>query len=178
MNLTLYKTSHADAVKQLFTAVFTDSEGAEEGQRIGQLAFDLQATTAPEDIVGCIAQDEEAIIGCIFFTRLRFEQPLNAFILAPVAIATAYQNQGIGQQLIHFGIEHLKKQQVEWLFTYGDPQFYAKVGFHVISEQIAKAPLSLTYPEGWLAQSLTAEELKPIRGHSRCVEALSKQEYW
>jgi len=36
----------------------------------------------------------------------------------------------------------------------------------------------LTYPEGWLAQSLLSDEIQPILGNSHCVEALNKAEYW
>ncbi|MCK5724403.1 MAG: GNAT family N-acetyltransferase, partial [Gammaproteobacteria bacterium] len=64
------------------------------------------------------------------------------------------------------------------VFTYGDPKFYSKVGFSLITEKLIKAPLALTYPEGWLGQSLISDEIKPITGDSYCVEALNKAEYW
>lgn len=57
---------------------------------------------------GFIAEDEGNVIGCIFFTRITVENEINAFILSPVAIATHYQNKGIGQKLIKFGIDYLK----------------------------------------------------------------------
>jgi putative acetyltransferase len=85
---------------------------------------------------------------------------------------------GTGQKLINYGISHLKKKRVELLFTYGDPGFYGKVGFKPVSEDIAKAPLKLTFPEGWLAQSLVNEHIQPISGNSTCVSALNNQQYW
>jgi len=173
-----YKLNRADEVKALFTSVFSDSEGQKEGALIGELAFELHETTDPADIFGFIAKDEECIVGCIFFTRLTFESPVNAFILSPVAIATQYQNQGLGQALIKFGINYLKENNVALVFTYGDPNFYSKAGFKHITEEIAKAPLTLTYPEGWLAQSLVGDEIKPIKGNSVCVSALNRQQYW
>lgn len=178
MNFEIYESSSAHEVKELFTSVFTDSEGRTEGELVGSLAFELQATTDPGDIFGFVARDGKNIIGCIFFTRLKFEVPINAFILSPVAVATQYQGRGIGQKLIKFGINHLKKKNVELLFTYGDPEFYAKVGFKPVSENIAKAPLKLTFPEGWLAQSLVSELVKPVSGNSICVSALNNQQYW
>ena len=72
----------------------------------------------------------------------------------------------------------MKNNNVELLFTYGDPNYYSKVGFKYISESIAKAPLILTYPEGWLAQSLAGENIEPISGNSTCVSALNSQQYW
>ena len=81
---------------------------------------------------GYLVRDGKTLIGCIFFTRMEFENQINAFILSPVAVATRYQKLGIGQKLIKFGIYSLKKNNVELLFTYGDPNYYSKVGFKYI----------------------------------------------
>jgi len=178
MNFSIYESRYAQDVKKLFTDVFADAEGQEEGNLIGNLAFELQETTDPSDIFGLLAKDEEIIVGCIFFTRMIFESSINAFILSPVAISTQYQNKGLGQKLIKFGISHLKSNNVELIFTYGDPSFYSKIGFKQITEEIAKAPFNLTFPEGWLAQSLTSDTIDPIRGNSKCVRALSRTVYW
>jgi len=173
-----YKNSSIHEIKKLFTSVFTNSEGQSEGELIGDLVFEMLTTTDPQDIFGFVVKNSEDIIGCILFTRLNFEMESHAFILSPVAIATQYQNQGLGQQLIKFGINQLKKNNVKLLFTYGDPNFYAKVGFQQISENIAKAPLKLSQPEGWLAQSLVSECIESIAGNSTCVGALNRQQYW
>ncbi|MBT5027518.1 MAG: N-acetyltransferase [Nitrospinaceae bacterium] len=178
MNFGLYESSCALDVKKLFTDVFTNSEGEEEGNLIGNLAFELQETTDPRDIFGFLAKDGEIIAGCIFFTRMTFEISISAFILSPVAISTQYQNQGLGQKLIKFGINQMKNNDVDLIFTYGDPHYYSKVGFIHITEEIAKAPLKMTFPEGWLAQSLTSDKIEPIKGNSTCVKALMKQKYW
>jgi putative acetyltransferase len=47
-----------------------------------------------------------------------------------------------------------------------------------VAEELIKAPLKLTYPDGWLGQSLSGEEIEPIAGESFCVEALDKAVYW
>ncbi len=109
---------------------------------------------------------------------MKFENDVIAFILSPVAIHTNHQGNGIGQKLINFGIDHLRENGVRLLFTYGNPKYYSKVGFSPISEKIAKAPIELTLPFAWLGQSLVSDEIEPITGNSRCVEALNKPEYW
>ena len=80
--------------------------------------------------------------------------------------------------IINFGISHLKSQGVNLVFTYGDPNFYSRVGFKPVSESTIKAPLKLSYPEGWLAQSLDGSRIKAIKGAVHCVEALNDQKYW
>ena len=180
MKFSTYKESDIEEIKQLFLRVFSDSEGREEGSLIGGLVLDLMTSTETQDIYGFIATENDQIVGSIFFTRLEFESTGTdrAFILSPVAIHTNHQGKGIGQDLINFGIKHLKENGVRLAFTYGDPKFYSKVGFRSITETIAKAPLELSQPEGWLCQSLTGDEIKPIAGNSHCVEALNKPEYW
>lgn len=178
MKLSPYKKSDKSEIQQLFTKTFSDSEGQSEGVLIGRLVLDLMNETDPRDIFGFIATENEEIIGSIFFTRLSFDAPVEAFLLSPVAVHTNHQGKGFGQGLIHFGIDRLKEKGVKLVFTYGDPNFYSKLGFGLISEDTAKAPFELTQPEGWLCQSLEGGEIGPLSGCSRCVKALNKPEYW
>jgi len=178
MKLLTFRSGNIEEIKQLFTKVFSDSEGQSEGVLIGNLTYDIVTGTDTQDLYGFIATENKQIIGGIFFTRLTFESGVNAFLLSPVAIHTSHQGKGIGQKLINFGINHLKENRVSIVFTYGDPDFYSKVGFKLITEKTAKAPLKLTQPEGWLAQSLVSDEVEPIAGNSYCVEAFNKPEIW
>ena len=178
MNLSGYNSSQSQEVISLFTTVFSNSEGPEEGLLIGKLVSELITTTDAQELSGFVAIAQDKIVGCIFFSRLTFDNDANAYILSPVAVHTEHQGQGVGQQLITFGINHLKNVDVDLVFTYGDPKYYSKVGFTHVSEESIRAPLELTYPEGWLAQSLTGNIVESISGVSHCVDALNKQVYW
>ena len=173
------RLENIEEIKELFTKTFSDSEGQSEGELIGNLAYDLMTKTESQDIHVFIASEDEEIIGSIIFSRLRFEKSQkNAFLLSPVAVDPDYQRQKIGQKLINFAHTELKDDGVELLFTYGDINFYSKVGYNVISEKVIKAPLELSYPAGWLAQSLVNDKIQPITGDSYCVEALNDPKYW
>ncbi|WP_019613392.1 GNAT family N-acetyltransferase [Psychromonas ossibalaenae] len=178
MNFSTYNPNSIEEIKQLFTKTFSDSEGKSEGLVIGNLAYDLLTITDGDELYCFTAAEGEKIIGSIIFSKLTFESKANAFLLGPVAVHTSCQGKGIGQELINFGLNTLKENGVELAFTYGDPNYYSKVGFDLVAEKQVKAPLNLTYPEGWLAQSLTGDEIAPIAGNSYCVEAISKPEYW
>lgn len=178
MDFSIFDSSQSRSVIELFNNAFSDSEGQDEGKLISQLVSDLITTTSAQDLLGFVATFQKKVVGSIFFSRLTLQNNANAFILSPVAVDTSHQGKGIGQQLIAFGILHLKEQGIDLVFTYGDANFYSKVGFHPISEECVKAPLKLAYPEGWLGQSLTCDSISPISGVSKCVEALYKQEYW
>jgi len=178
MNYSPYCSRDADKVTQLFIATFSDAEGPSEGEMIGKLATDLVNTTDEKDLFGFVARDDAQIAGSIFFSRIQFECGINCFILAPVAVRTDLQGRGIGRELITYGIAALSKRGVQLVLTYGDPAFYAKVGFRAVTEAMIPAPMTLQHPEGWLAQSLTGKDIQPIKGPSSCVEALNRPEYW
>lgn len=173
-----FDTSSSQEVIDLFTNTFSDSEGSEEGQLIGQLVEKMITTTDKDDLIGFVTTSGGSIIGCIFFSRFILPNDKLAFILSPVAIATEHQGNGIGQELINYGIAQLKSSNTNLVFTYGDPNYYSKVGFQPISEEIIKAPLILSHPEGWLAQSLDGSPINPVEGKTECIEALNDQRYW
>jgi len=173
-----HNPSDSSAIERLFVSVFSKSEGEQEGALIGNLAKGLIASTDSRDLYGFVAVDGEEIVGAIFFSRLSFEKDIDVFILAPVAVHTGYQGMGIGQALITHGLREVKKRGVRIVTTYGDPAFYSKVGFHPLSQDMIKAPLELSQPEGWLGQSLTNDSIEPIPGRCSCVKALDNPAYW
>ena len=173
-----HEVTDASAIEALFLSVFTKSENVAEGALVGTLARDLIANTKTEDIFGFVAVDGEEIVGAIFFSRLTVEKPIDIFILSPVAVRSDCQGQGVGQELITYGLREMKTRGVKFVATYGDPAFYVKIGFTPLSEKILKAPLKLSRPEGWLGQTLTGDSLEAIPGTCSCVSALDNPAYW
>lgn len=165
-------------IAQLFTSVFANSEDEAEGLLIGQLARNLFEKSDEHDLFNFVADHQGRLVGSVFFSRLYFETGVNAFILSPVAVHCNHQGKGVGQALINHGLEELQARGVSIVLTYGDPEFYCRVGFCQISHEIIKAPFELTYPEGWLGQSLTVDPIESLSGSCTCVEALSDPVYW
>lgn len=178
MKFSLFDESKSQEVIELFRKVFSESEGQAEGQIIADFVTNLIATTAPEDLIGCAAEINQTVVGCIFFSRLTVPNGQNAFILSPVAVSPVMQRTGIGQKLINYGLDHLRSLNVNLAFTYGDPSYYSKTGFKQISEHIVKAPCPLSQPIGWLALSLDGQVIEPMAGPTECVEALNDPGLW
>ncbi|MEP0941853.1 MAG: N-acetyltransferase [Rhizobiaceae bacterium] len=163
----------------LFRSTFAASEGADEGRLIGDLVTEILESQLPEEVGVFSALENEQLVGCIIFTPLTYSQdPRSVRLLSPVAVRTDHHNAGVGQKLIRFGLETLQQRRVDVVVTYGDPRFYSKVGFAQITEQVAKAPLELQHPQGWLAQSLTAKTVEPLIGPCECIEAFDKPALW
>jgi len=178
MNYQTLDKSKQKEVTALFTSVFTSSEGEKEGLLIGNLSLKLASSIDNEETICFGAYENESLIGSIFFTRLKFNSPIQVYMLAPVAVSTENQGKGIGQALINYGLNELKKRSVDVAVTYGDPSFYSKVGFQALSENIIKAPLKLSMPFGWLGQSLTGEPIPTINERPVCVKEVNDPVYW
>jgi len=173
----LFKSDESE-VAGLFTSVFVSSEGEEEGLLIGKLASELSSNIDNEQIVCFGAYENRTLIGSIFFTRLLFNESTLVYMLAPVAVGTEYQGKGVGQALITYGLNELKNRSVAVVITYGDPSFYSKVGFQTLSEDVIRAPLKLSMPEGWLGQSLTEKPISTISERPTCVKVFNNPVYW
>ena len=178
MNYKIVDKDSKEEVASLFTSVFSSSEGEKEGELIGNLASELSSRADNQEIICIGAYEEESIIGAIFFTRFRFNEPVTVYMLAPIAVSTKYQGKGVGQALIKYGLNELKNRSAAVAITYGDSSFYSKVGFQPLSENIIKAPLKLSMPEGWLGQSLMAEPIPTINQRPTCVNKFNDPVYW
>jgi putative acetyltransferase len=172
-------TGREQALVDLFATTFTASEGPDEGALIGNLVRDLLTITPIEDIRVFCVEDGRNMIGAVIFTRLIYlEDPHIVFLLSPMAVAPGRQRRGIGQALLSHALEALRSDGIHIAITYGDPNFYRRVGFVPITEDKARAPLPLSLPHGWLGQSLTGEQMPVLRGPSTCVSALKRSDVW
>ena len=178
MNFRTLDKNIQEPVTSLFTSVFSSSEGEIEGSLIGNLVSNLSSGIDNREVICFGAYEEETLIGAIFFTRLRFKEEIQVYMLAPVAVSTRHQGKGVGQALINYGLNELKSRSVAVAITYGDPSFYSKVGFQSLSENIIRAPLKLSMPVGWLGQSLTGEPIQPINDPPTCVKEFNDPAYW
>ncbi|MBZ8117774.1 N-acetyltransferase [Roseovarius sp. LXJ103] len=168
-----------EEIIDLFASTFTASEGADEGAVIGTLVSNLLGSTAEKDIFVFTALENGRVIGGAIFSRLTFaDDPRSVFILSPMAVMTKMQGKGVGQALLTNALSALRDNAVEVALTYGAPRFYAKVGFRPLDEAAAAPPLPLSFPEGWVGQSLTDEPLHPLQGNSTCVTALNDPAIW
>ncbi len=168
----------ASDLTQLFASTFGSSEGAEEGALIGGLVAKLSASIDGSEIICFGAVENAQLVGAIFFTRLQFADNAPIYMLAPVAVSTDHQKSGVGKALIRHGLNALSNDGALVAVTYGDPSYYARVGFLPLSENVLKAPLDLSMPHGWLGQSLSEEPIQARTERPGCVDAFRDPAYW
>ena len=171
------------SIQQLFQQTFSDAANEQEGKTVGQLSWDLMDQTPHDDLFVYVATCNNTVVGCIMFSRLIFPQQAStiSFLLSPVAVRTSFQKRGIGKGLLQYAIDELSNKtdpKIDLLMTYGDPNYYSKVGFQHVTTDIIPAPLPLSMPQGWLALPLYQKEIQSIPGTSTCVAALNKKDLW
>ena len=179
MDISNWVNHDAAAIAELFRVTFTASEGADEGALIEDFVKSLLSTTPQSDIRVFLGAQDGALCAAAVFTRLKYpEDPRTVFILSPMAVAPDFQRRGWGQSLLSHALATLREEGVDIAVTYGDPGYYKRVGFSPISEKIVPAPMPLSYPEGWIAQSLGEDPLSAIKGPCICAPALKRQDIW
>ena len=71
-----------------------------------------------------------------------------------MAVHLNHQKNGIGENFLQESIRALKTHGIDILMIYGDPNYYSKVGFLPVTEQVAPAPFPVSMLIGWIGQSL------------------------
>lgn len=176
----LPSAQRSDFVAVVFNS-FGQSQGEDEGKLISSLTEQLLTRTPKEDLHAFCAVDSGTLIAAVIFSRIRFgNDPRIVHLLSPMAVAPDRQRQGVGSALIRFGLETLQSFGTDIALTYGDPAYYGRFGFLQTTPQIAPPPqgLTLSFPHGWRALSLTQAPVTKLPGPSRCVTALHDQAYW
>src|SRR6185437_11545570 len=112
------------------------------GSGDGEVALIAALRADGDVVVEMAALEEAAIVGHILFSRMTAEPPVcRIAALAPVAVRTSRQNQGIGGALIRGGLEACRESGIDAVIVLGDPPYYQRFGF----DPALAAPLASPY---------------------------------
>jgi putative acetyltransferase len=82
--------------------------------------------------ISLVAEVEELVVGHIAFSPMQVEQqpqPGKALGLGPMAVAPAFQRQGVGMEMLLAGLDACRDFGADIVLVLGHPDFYSKVGF-------------------------------------------------
>jgi putative acetyltransferase len=77
-----------------------------------------------------VAEVDGAVVGHVAFSAARIGAVSQGwFLLGPVAVAPAYQGNGIGSAIVRTGLDELRSRGTVGCALVGDPAFYGRFGF-------------------------------------------------
>lgn len=122
------------------------------------------------DLVTALVAEDDQVVGAIVFSRLALDSDISAVALAPLAVTSARQRQGIGAALVKAGIARLRRRGDDLALVLGDPAYYRRFGF---TAAIARG-LSTPYDGAYLQALGLTERGAAARGVVRYPAAFAK----
>ena len=151
------------AIESLYPQAFPDEDLL---PLVRDLLRDEAVTTS---LVGSV---DSAIAGHVIFTKCGVTgSNVCASLLGPLAVAPAWQRQGIGSAIVRAGLRRLTNAGVNRVFVLGDPAYYGRLGF--TPERAVEPPYPLPAEDdgAWQAQALGETA-------TRCAGVLSVPPQW
>lgn len=110
-------------------AVYRINATAFETRAEAELVETLRECVQP--LISLVAEVDAAVVGHIMFSPVRVsaDSRLRLMGLAPMAVAPAYQRQGIGSALVRAGLERCKALACSAVVVLGHPAYYPRFGF-------------------------------------------------
>jgi putative acetyltransferase len=155
-----------------------DAFAEEEREAVAQLAIALLTDETAKPLLALAVEDQGRAVGCVIFSRVEIHgsESTRAAILAPLAVDSSHQRQGLGSELVRHGLGTLLEEGMDLVLVYGNPNYYSRFGF--TSNHHVSAPFPLEYPEAWMACELTKGVISHSSGTAVCAKSISHPEYW
>jgi len=123
--------SDAQAIADLLITTFRESYGT--GPQEAGIVEQMRAL-AP--CISLVAVNDGTLIGHIFISPVKLADfpDVPVCTLGPIAVAKAWQRQGVGARLMQEGLAASRQAGYRAVFLTGDSNYYARFGFISISE--------------------------------------------
>lgn len=151
------------AIEALYSEAFPDED-------LLPLVRDLLSDAAVAlSLVGTM---NTRVVGHAIFTRCGVVGcGLSASLLGPLAVAPAWQKQGVGSAIVHAGLRRLEDEGTDRVFVLGDPAYYGRFGFIPESSVEPPFPLPAEWAGAWRSKDLCETTLS-------CAGKLSVPRQW
>jgi len=128
--------------------------------------------------ISLVGMIETRIVGHAIFTKCGVVgNSVNAALLGPLAVAPAWQRQGIGSAIVRASLRWLEDADVSRLYVLGDPAYYGRLGFLPESLVEPPFPLPAEWDGAWQSQNL-GKTTTPCAGKLSVPPQWLKQALW
>jgi putative acetyltransferase len=147
--------SDIPGIREIHRAVFGRDA---EGELVDRLR------TEGLSVASMVADDGGSSIGHALFSELRIKTSgslIPAVALAPVGVVPRRQREGIGTELISFGLRACREIGISAVLVLGDPRYYARFGFCAALTSKLEGPFTGRH---WMAVELLDGCLSNVTG--------------
>lgn len=127
----------------------------------------LRKSTAFIPNLSLVATDSDTVVGHILFTKIKINdengKEYDSLALAPMAVKPELQKQGIGGQLIKYGLAAASELGHKSVIVVGHEQYYPKFGFLSAGRWKIKAPFDVQ-ENAFMGLELVKDGLKNVTG--------------
>lgn len=123
--------------------------------RFARTAYRIREGREPVSPFCRVATSGSTIVAALRFTKIVIGGNPGALLLGPLAVDTAFVNQGVGRQLISEGLELARSHGIGIVVLVGDESYYGRFGFSTVP------PGAITLPGPVNPARILALELRP-----------------
>jgi predicted N-acetyltransferase YhbS len=157
--------------------------GHQQGQEIVELVNGLLNDETAKPLLSLVAETDGMLVGHILFTSARLQpdnQETSIRILAPLAVSSEIQGEGIGGLLIREGLKQLAESGVDLVFVLGHPNYYPRFGFQTAGLLGFEAPYKIPkeHADAWMVRGLKAGRLARNYATVQCSKVLNQPQHW
>ena len=121
---------------------------------------------------------DSALVGHVIFTTCGIAGRADTVaLLGPLAVAPAWQRQGIGSALVHAGLRRLDAAGTSHVYVLGDPAYYKRLGFAPDDDVAPPYPLPEEWRGAWQSLSLRGDQ-PPLHGTLSVPQPWRQRALW
>jgi len=125
-------------------------------------------------VLSLVGIADRSLVGHVIITTCSIAGRTDkVMLLGPLAVAPAWQRQGIGSTIVRAGLQRLENAGTSQVYVLGDPAYYRRFGFEFDDGVTPPYPLPEEWRGAW--QSLSLRGNKPLLHGKLCVPQLWRQ---
>ncbi len=129
-------------------------------------------------VLSLVGMADAALVGHAIFTTCGVAgSPDKVVLLGPLAVAPAWQRQGIGSALVRAGLQRVETAGASQVYVLGDPAYYRRFGFEPDPGVAPPYPLPEEWLGAWQSLSLGGNKPRP-RGKLSVPEPWRQEALW
>jgi putative acetyltransferase len=129
-------------------------------------------------VVSLVGIADKVLVGHVVFTTCSIVGRTDKVaLLGPLAVAPAWQRQGIGSAIVRVGLRRLENADTNQVYVLGDPAYYRRFGFEPDDRVTPPYHLPEEWRGAWQSLNLCSDK-PPLYGKLSVPQPWRKQALW